>query len=507
MIAQFYDAQTEQSWDLLILERVIDDLQKHDDNLDMQSNVSARVLSYLVKQGVQEKGVGQRFLVGPVNFCTLMPMRAVPFKVVCLLGLNDADYPRTVQPIGFDLVQYSRRQKGDRSRKFDDRYLFLEALLSAREHLYLSYIGRSCFNNEPQMPSILVSELMEYVDRSFCYSDPKLKPSEHLLQQASLQPFNARNYDEHNALQSFNPIWLVEDSEVELTPATALEVVSDQEIDITQFMFTVLNPQKAFYTQTLGLRLHEQALIDKDEEPFILDTLERYFYLDELLECQLRGDTVNLKQMVQRGNLPQAAVGEIQLAKMQQRVQPMVEQLHPHLQQHKEPVEVRLKLGEQVLLGWLDKLYDDKQIFYRSASIKAKDKVKGFLMHCIAQCTQHPVYTHIYGLDERVSFAPIEEAIARQYLTDWLGFYQQCLSQPMPFFVSTAYELIATGDINKAAAKFNGGQYIGFGESEDPYVALNFSNLDEVIEQLQAISDHLLSDIIELAQEQRYADA
>ncbi|MCF6435182.1 exodeoxyribonuclease V subunit gamma [Pseudoalteromonas sp. MMG022] len=511
MVEQFYDAQTEQSWDLLTLERVIDDLQKHDDNLDMQSPVSARVLSYLVKQGVQEKGVGQRFLVGPVNFCTLMPMRAVPFKVVCLLGLNDADYPRTVQPIGFDLVPHSKRQKGDRSRKFDDRYLFLEALLSAREHLYLSYIGRSCFNNELQMPSILVSELMEYIDRSFCYSDPKLKPSEQLLQQASLQPFNVKNYDAHNALQSFNPIWLI-DEEVpeqllEPTSATALEIDRDLEIDIAQFMFTVLNPQKAFYTQTLGLKLHEQALSDKDEEPFILDTLERYFYLGELLESQLRGETVNLKQMVQRGNLPQAAVGVIQLAKMQQRVQPMAEQLQTHIQQRKEPVEVRLKVGEKTLLGWLDKLYDDKQIFYRSASIKAKDKVKGFLMHCVAQCAEQSVHTHIYGLDERVSFAPVEPKAARQHLANWLDFYQQCLAQPMPFFVSTAYELIATGDINKAAAKFNGGQYIGFGESEDPYVALNFSNLDDVIAPLQAISDRLLADIVELAQEQRYADA
>ena len=65
-----------------------------------------------------------------------MPMRAVPFKVVCMLGLNDADYPRNVQPIGFDLVPYSKKQKGDRSRKLDDRYLFLEALLSARDNLY-----------------------------------------------------------------------------------------------------------------------------------------------------------------------------------------------------------------------------------------------------------------------------------------------------------------------------------------------------------------------------------
>ncbi|BBN81978.1 RecBCD enzyme subunit RecC [Pseudoalteromonas sp. A25] len=507
MVAQFYDEQSEQSWDLLTLERVIDDLQKHDDNLDMQAPVSARVLSYLVKQGVQEKGVGQRFLVGPVNFCTLMPMRAVPFKVVCLLGLNDADYPRTVQPIGFDLVPHSKRQKGDRSRKFDDRYLFLEALLSAREHFYISYIGRSCYNNEPQMPSVLVSELLEYVDRSFKYADNPLKPSDNLLEKATLQPFNPENYCSGNKLQSFNPVWLVENTTLKRQTPEPLNVEYEKNIDIAQFLFTVLAPQKAFYTQTLGLRLHELTEFNKDEEPFILDTLERYFYLDELLEHELRGEPINLEQIIQRGNLPQATVGELQLARLQQRVQPMAERLKPQVCQRRVPLEVRLDIAQHTLLGWLDKLYDDKQIFYRSASIKAKDRVKGFLMHCIAQCMDEPVHTYIYGLDEQVIFAPIDKPKAQSHLEKWLRFYQACLAEPMPFFVSTGYELASTGDVNKAAAKFNGGQYIGYGESEDAYVALNFTTLEEVLEPLQAISHDLLTDIVTLAQEQRYADA
>ncbi|KKK95806.1 hypothetical protein LCGC14_2669110, partial [marine sediment metagenome] len=142
LLTEIYESDSDDSWDLLVLQNVLDELKKHHDNGDYNQAVSQRIVSYLIKQGIQEKGVGQRFLVGQVNFCTLMPMRAVPFKVVCMLGLNDADYPRTVQPIGFDLVPYSKKQKGDRSRKLDDRYLFLEALLSARDNLYMSYIGR-----------------------------------------------------------------------------------------------------------------------------------------------------------------------------------------------------------------------------------------------------------------------------------------------------------------------------------------------------------------------------
>ena len=89
---------------------------------------------------------GRPFLAGGVTFATLMPMRAVPFRVVALLGMNDGDYPRSAPPSDFDLMALDVRP-GDRSRREDDRYLFLEALLSARERLHVSWVGRSALDN------------------------------------------------------------------------------------------------------------------------------------------------------------------------------------------------------------------------------------------------------------------------------------------------------------------------------------------------------------------------
>lgn len=79
-------------------------------------------------------------------------MRSLPFKVICLLGLNDGDFPRNTKAAVFDLVA-KHPAKGDRARRDDDRYLFLEALISAREILYLSYIGRDIRKDEELAPS------------------------------------------------------------------------------------------------------------------------------------------------------------------------------------------------------------------------------------------------------------------------------------------------------------------------------------------------------------------
>ncbi|MFO6484128.1 hypothetical protein ACLBR5_08985 [Escherichia coli] len=72
-------------------------------------------------QRLDQERISQRFLAGPVNICTLMPMRSIPFKVVCLLGMNDGVYPRQLAPLGFDLMS-QKPKHGDRSRR-DDRPL------------------------------------------------------------------------------------------------------------------------------------------------------------------------------------------------------------------------------------------------------------------------------------------------------------------------------------------------------------------------------------------------
>jgi len=93
-----------------------------------------------------EEGFGFGFLTGGLTFCALLPMRSIPFKVIGLIGMNDDAYPRQTQLLSFDLIARNPRP-GDRSRRKDDRYLFLEAILSAREKLYISYIGQSIQDN------------------------------------------------------------------------------------------------------------------------------------------------------------------------------------------------------------------------------------------------------------------------------------------------------------------------------------------------------------------------
>src|SRR5471030_1016902 len=113
---------------------------------------------------LDEPTLTHQFVSGGVTFCTLMPMRAVPFRVVCLLGMNDGDFPRRAPKADFDLLaQPGMARPGNRSRRDDDRYLMLEALLAARDKLYISWVGRNVRDNSEQPPSVLVSQLRDYL--------------------------------------------------------------------------------------------------------------------------------------------------------------------------------------------------------------------------------------------------------------------------------------------------------------------------------------------------------
>ena len=134
------------------------------DSAGFDEPVSLAVAREAWLAGIDEPGLNKRFRAGGVTFCTLLPMRSIPFEVVCLLGMNDGDYPRSSRRSDFDLTALPEQHRpGDRSRRDDDRQLMLEALLSARRVLYVSWTGRSARENVEQPPSVLVSQLRDYL--------------------------------------------------------------------------------------------------------------------------------------------------------------------------------------------------------------------------------------------------------------------------------------------------------------------------------------------------------
>ena len=161
---RFFDQSEETSRNLAAVTDIVDELKKIFGHLNHQPKINLPVFAATLRQGLDAQRHYQPFLRDKVNFCSLMPMRSVPFQHVFILGLNEFDFPREAVAPGFNMMTSNLLfERGDRSRGIDDRFLFLESLLSARRSIYLSYIGQSPIDKRELNPSTVVTELLAYI--------------------------------------------------------------------------------------------------------------------------------------------------------------------------------------------------------------------------------------------------------------------------------------------------------------------------------------------------------
>ncbi|WP_058913733.1 exodeoxyribonuclease V subunit gamma [Entomohabitans teleogrylli] len=387
--------------------------------------------------------ISQRFLAGPVNFCTLMPMRSIPFKVVCLLGMNDGVYPRTLAPLGFDLMS-QKPERGDRSRRDDDRYLFLEALISAQQCLYISYIGRSIVDNSERYPSVLVQELLEYLaqshylpgDEHLTCDESARRVREHLVHQHTRTPFDARNFLPGDERQSYAREWLPAASEAgQAQPAfmQSLTPYSAEEVTLEQLQRFWRHPVRAFFQMRLGVNFRTEETDLPDEEPFYLDSLERYQINQHLLNALVEGDDASLlfRRYRASGALPYGPWGEIawesQLNEMQQLADSVVAEKLPG-----ESREVDLNIAGVRVTGWLHDVQSDGLLRWRPSVLNVGHGMQLWLEHLVYCACGGNGSSRLMGRNAsvwRFPALPVQEAEA--YLEQWLEGYLSGMSQPL----------------------------------------------------------------------------
>ena len=228
----------------------------------------------------QEQGLG--FMTGGITFCAMLPMRSIPFRVVVLIGMNDNAFPRQSRAPGFDLIAREPR-KGDRSLRNEDRYLFLESILSARDLLYISYVGQSIRDNSELPPSVLVSELLDAVRRGFSLPDGT-SVEEHLVVRHRLQAFNREYFTASSPIFSYsaeNYRALVEKEAavVHSRPFMTAPLVPLPEewktVSLARLLRFYDNPSGFFLEQRLGIRLEGSAEPLEDREPFAVEEIGR----------------------------------------------------------------------------------------------------------------------------------------------------------------------------------------------------------------------------------------
>jgi exodeoxyribonuclease V gamma subunit len=404
---------------------------------------------------------GHAFLSGRVTFSNMVPMRSVPFRVVCLLGMNDQDFPRCQHPVAFDLMAGSPRL-GDRNRRNDDRYLFLEALLSARDVFYLSWVGRNLRDDCTLPPSVVVSELREYLEQSCLFTGASV--CDHLTTAHPMQPFSPRCFDGTAATAGYNPAWLPADRVSDTPPflRAPLEPPGPEwrVVDVRRLVRFWRHPVRFFLERIIGLRLGNEEAGVEENEPFTLDHLQLYHLRRETVDDLLCGRPEEEIRcgLEASGRLPQGGFGRSQFAGIATISRNFADQLRPLLAHPLPPLEIDRTIGPFRLTGWLTDLYRDGRVTWHSGMLKGANLIDVWLHHLILNLVKPPglVLSSIHlTRNSAQADKPVARTILRPVaepepcLHRLLDFYWQGLSQPLPFFPETSLAWARTTQTGK----------------------------------------------------------
>ena len=512
IIEGLFAADEETLQELLRLKSAVRNLEKMSQDAGFTGKVSIDVVRHHLGKAFGHAAEGAGFLERGVTFCSMLPMRSIPFKVICLMGMNHESFPRRDYASGLDLMAMQAR-KGDRSRREDDLYLFLEALLSARNVLSISYVGQGIQDNASIPPSVVVSSLIEYLDRAFMTTDGPVSKS--VVVRHCLQAFNPKYFTAGTGLFSYSKDNAYAARALRMEglqgPVGAVRLSEPEEewriVDMERLLEFFRGPARFFLRHRLGAMLPrgEEALLDR--EPFAMTGLERYTLQQRVFAERLAGKGVetDLARLRAEGDLPHGLPGELALTGIADEIDaflPIIRRAMTGAGLVRQDVAVAV--DPFTLTGVVDSLESSGFLSFRYADITPGDLMRAWVSLLLLQAMSPGAQVtglHIHKAGQ-ARFSAVEEPLV--VLKALLDVYWQGLCRPMHLFPrsSYAYAEVVKKTLNpdkamQEARRLWTGGWQARAEAGDAAMRLCFAGTDPLDDEFRELAVQVYGPLIE----------
>lgn len=507
-LARFFIDDQENQREMYILRTTIRDLSTKQILSGFIEPVELETIRYYLSKELKEEELSMGFMTGAVTFCEMLPMRSIPFRVIALIGMNSDAYPREYKPVGFDLIAHDPRP-GDRSLRDEDRYLFLEAMLSSRECLYISYVGQSIRDNSELPPSVLVSELIDYIDQGF-YVDGGSTVRDHVVKKHKLQPFNHAYFLEKSPLFSYSS----EDCETaKILPGSGPERApflskpikkqtgEQRDISVAELKRFFRNPVQYFFNTCIGLYVQGESDALEEQEPlYQLNALETYKLKDWLTSKKMAGNNLHGYFPLVRGwgVLPPATPGIVVYNELTEIVDGFAEELRCYTGSERlPPLDVDIRINDFHITGRIENIWESNLVEYRCIEKdRAKHLLDVWIEHVVLNCVKrrgYPVTSVLARIGNAWFFRPLEDGESE--LQKLLSYYFRGITEPLKFFPPTSMkyaERFLRNGRHEEAIQAARDDWVGSdfnrGERDDPYYTLCFRQSDPLDDVFASIA-------------------
>jgi exodeoxyribonuclease V gamma subunit len=437
----------------------------------------------------------QPFLAGGITFCGMVPLRAVPFRMVCVLGMNDDAFPRQDTARAFN-VMFDAPRLGDRNIRDDDRLLFLQALTAARDTFYISYIGQDMHSGENLPPSPIVGETLEFVHRTY-FRDHSAKAFRHqLVHEQPMQPFSPRYFTPDEAdprVFTFAGDWR-DATRAAISPRAARTPLLDnstapvreplEAIDLESLKRFFDHPPRAFFRERvkLNLEIDDQRL--DDAEPIALDPLAAAHLRQRLFDSADVGElnAIDLEPTAlerARGTLPPPPLADVNYADQAEAVNTLL----PIWQTWKAQgtpttVDIDLAIAGVRVTGRVPQLWPDALRRLRTGKLKTRFRLRYWIDYLAVVAAGHDVSLEMAGfapkkktLEVAHYAGQIDQQSAETTLADLITIYNAGQCQPLAYHpdLDDEYDPAQNKAFDNVSFRFKPDAYFPHHLIRDPY--------------------------------------
>lgn len=506
------DALIEPASDAPDEQRAVDSLRKvfaqfeaaetctRDIPLDADRAISWTAVRDMLRASLDAASERQPFLAGGITFCGMVPLRAVPFRMVCVLGMNDDAFPRQDNGRAFN-VMFNQPRLGDRNTRDDDRLLFLQALTAARDAFYISHVGQDVHTGEALPPSPIVGETLEFVHRYY-FRDWSAKDfRRRLIHEQPMQPFSLRYFapDEPDPrVFTFAGDWrdatraaigarelrapLLDDS---VAPVT--EAVTAVDLETLKRFFD--HPPRAFFRERVKLNLEVEDHRVDDDEPIALNPLAAAGLRQRLFDsADTAGlDVVDLAPSAlerARGTLPPPPLADPNYAVEAEAVNELLPIWRAWQADDATPetVDIDLTLAGVRVTGRVGQLWPNGALRrMRTGKLKARFRLRYWIDYLAVVAAGHAARLEIAGFSPKPKVIELAEYAgtldaerARAELTALVALYIDGQEQPLAYHpdLDDSYDPDQNRAFENVAFRFKPGAHVPHHLTRDPYFAL-----------------------------------
>jgi exodeoxyribonuclease V gamma subunit len=445
------------TWQLGHAYRELSDLGLSADQAD-DVLLSVAEVSELLSDAFRGRPSRANFRTGTLTICTMLPMRSVPHRVVCLLGVDDGVFPRRPEPDGDNIIG-DDEWIGDHDVRSEDRQLLLDAIMSARERLVVIFAGADPRSGSDIPPAVPIGELLDALDGTARTEDGEAIRTK-ITTRHPLQPFDASNFTpdglgypgpfsfDRASLRAVRAASRERRASVDTLGGEPLPARADDELVTLSDLVRFFNhPIRAFMYDRAGLWIGRPDETPDEQIPVSLTGLDSWSIGERLLRQRIAGH--ELASLIdaewRRGYLPPRGLGQRAIQEITDQVEQLVQTAQPFLTDQPAPQEVLAELGQVRLTGTVSGVVGDSVVHVGYSKLAARHRLQAWL-ELLALTVHDP------GRDWQVvtigrggcsQLRAIHATWAATVLADLIELRATGLREPIPFAARTSAEYAA----------------------------------------------------------------